>query len=303
MQHAARTRAGAIAAASLALILAACSFPASLSPEEPTPLPVAVESAAQGEATPPLIDEGLTPTPLIRTATPEPTAEAAPAGGEEPSQGRLGNGENLTIPFCAEPIVVDTDNDDWQMQAEPLRFAINTTVYGPADWDGLDDLSGQGRLCWTDEALYLFAEVVDDRHVQIMTGRDVWLGDEVELLFDADLEGDFDSRAWSGDDTQILLSPGDFERLRPEAVRFYPDTSAPAMEVDARPTEDGYWLEASLPWAVFRAEPEAGGRYGLCLSLSDDDRSRYAQQDSMVSTCIRLSVHDPTTWVTVELGE
>jgi hypothetical protein len=302
MQYSPRITVGTLVGVPLVLALAGCRFPASLLPPGPTPFPVEIDSSARGGPTPESADESgeaPAPTPLIRTATPEP----APAE-QEPPLGRLGNGQNLTIPACAGSITVDTDNDDWQAQADPLRFAINTAIYGPADWDGLDDLSGQGRLCWTGEALYLFVEVVDDRHVQIMRGRDVWLGDEVEVLFDADLQGDFDSRAWSGDDTQILLSPGDFERLRPEAVRFYPNTApAAAMEVDARPTGDGYWLEAALPWAVFRAEPEAGGSYGLCLSLSDDDRSRYAQQDTMLSTCIRLDVHDPTTWVTVDLGE
>jgi len=308
MQRSARLMTTIIGGAILALSLAACSVAESLLPAGPTPFPAVVDSAAQGGAAPEATEEGpeaeAVPTPLIRTATPGPApdSDAAPAGDEN-VQGRLGNGESLVIPACADPIVVDTDNDDWQVQANPLRFPINTATYGLTDWGGLVDLSGQGRLCWTEEALFLFVEVVDDQHVQIMTGRDVWLGDEVELLVDADLEGDFNSSTWSGDDTQVLLSPGDFERLRPEAVRFYPDTAAPAMQVDARATQDGYWLEASLPWAVFRAEPEVGERIGLCLSLSDDDRSRYAQQDSMVSTCIRLDVHDPTTWVTVELGE
>jgi hypothetical protein len=241
------------------------------------------------------------------TATPPPASPSVtgtPTISPTPPEERTGNGPRLTFPMCGGALTVDGDLADW-LSGEGAVFALDAVTYGATAWSGADDLSGQARACWTEDALYLFVEVTDNAHVQTQEGSRQWQGDEVELVFDADLAGDFYEEEWNEDDTQLGLSPGDFVDLPPGAVVYHPAyRAAREIEVAARqPIAIGgnYTLEARIPWTVFGVEPEGGDLYGFCLALSDDDQPGEASQDSMASHCPGLIVSSPVTWTTLEL--
>jgi hypothetical protein len=184
---------------------------------------------------------------------------------------------------------------------------LDTVTYGAGEWLGAADLSGYTRLCWNDNGLFMYVEVTDDVHVQNQRGETSWKGDEVELLFDGDLRGDFYNTVWNSDDVQLGLSPGDFADLSPASVRYHPSISLLAgIELTARPlagSSGGYVLEAKIPWVELSTAPQAGLNVGFCLALSDNDHVGAAQQDTMVSHCTRLRVSDPTTWVTATFAQ
>lgn len=242
------------------------------------------------------------------TATPPPgvmPATGTPTLSPTPPEERSGNGPRLAFPGCGDPLTVDGEVADW-LSGEGAVFSLDAVTYGATAWSGADDLSGQARACWTADALYLFVEVTDNTHVQTQAGETQWQGDEVELVLDADLAGDFYDEQWGDDDTQIGLSPGDFVDLTPGAVVYRPDyRAAPEVELAARqPIAIGgnYTLEARIPWAVFGVEPREGDLYGFCLALSDNDQPGAASQDSMASHCPELVVSRPVTWTTLELA-
>lgn len=247
----------------------------------------------------------------LTAAGPSPSAtserEKTPTPSPTPPESRAENGENLTVRRCARSIVVDGDRADWEPLAGVARFQLEAATYGAARWSGATDLSGEVWACWTDSVLNLFASVTDDAHVQTESGSTAWKGDEVEIVFDGDLRGDFYTEVWNDDDAQIGLSPGDFADLPPSAVQYRPSArDAPEIDVAARrPIESGgnYALEAAIPWSVLGVAPEGGTSYGFCVALSDNDQVGAASQDSMVSNCPNLLVSDPTTWATITLGE
>ncbi len=234
------------------------------------------------------------------SATSEPDAPT-----ETPQVARMGNGTNLTFPRCSDDITVDGDNQDWEALEGVPRFAINQPTYGAGAWSGEDDLSGYAWACWDDENFYLVIDVVDDVHVQTGSGATAWKGDEVELLFDRDLPGDFLDANWNDDDIQIGLSPGDFEDNPPAAVRYFPTLrDLDSVALSASPSNGGgYLLEAAIAWNDLDMTPRSGKNYGFCLALSDDDQAGTASQDSMVSHCTNLKVNDPTTWATLQLTD
>ncbi len=239
-------------------------------------------------------------------ATETPAVSETPDVTPTAPESRAGNGVDLTLPRCSGPITVDGDSTDWDKLNAIPRFPLDSVTFGQGNWTGPADLSGFVRACWTDSALYLLAEVIDDVHVQTQTGGTAWKGDEVELQFDGDLRGDFYDTHWNSDDTQIGLSPGDFGDLPPAAGEYFPSvTGLDNVQVDARrPIGVGgnYTLEASVPWTALRITPQAGTNYGMCVAFSDDDQPGQASQDSMVSHCTRLLVPDPTSWVSVGLS-
>lgn len=287
-----------LAGGALALAALACNIPRGADTEA-TAQAIYATITAQAQFTPlptstPTV--GVTP-----TATPA-TPTISPTPGEE----RSGNGTNFTIPRCQATITVNGESDDWDAQTAIPTLRLDQNTYGEGEWQGTNDLSGEMRLCWIDSTLYLFVRATDDIHVQTQRGGDAWKGDEVELLFDADLRSDFFDEEWNADDTQLGLSPGDFGEIAPGAVQYHPsfkDNLELALSAHRPPEAGGnYVIEAGIPWGILRITPRAGTKYGFCLALSDNDHVGTAQQDSMVSHCTELRVPDPTTWVTITLG-
>lgn len=254
-------------------------------------LPVtATEPANSGDGDTSGTDEAPTPT---QTITPTAPAE------------RTGNGTNITAPRCALSITVDGNDFDWNDQ-ESVEVVASTAVFGADNWEGSGDASARFKICWTSEALFALAIVSDDIHVQTETGSTQWRGDEIELVFDADLREDFYDDRWDSDDFQFGLSPGDFDSLAPGAVQYEPiQRDVESLTVGAlRPIEvgGGYTLEARVPWVLLGVSPAIDAKYGFCLAVSDNDQIGEASQDSLVSHCNDLTVFNPTTWVTLTLG-
>lgn len=212
---------------------------------------------------------------------------------------RPGNGQPVQVPPCQGTITIDGLVGE---AASVGRVSMVENTYGADEWSGTSDLSGEGVLCWTDDALYVGVEVTDDVHSQDQTGSDSWRGDEVEMVFDAQLQADYDVNVWNNDDTQLGLSPGSFAGLPPSVVEYRPDVrTVPESDIAAQAAGSGYGLEAVIPWSVLRVDAQAGAIFGFCLALSDNDQPGEASQDSMVSHCPDLFISNPTTWTTLEL--
>lgn len=241
------------------------------------------------------------------TATPDAaTATWTPSPSPTPPEHRSGNGANLSLARCKLEIVIDGNDNDWTDQPENITaVSLNANTFGASEWTGSSDLSGEASICWTFDTLFLLVEAEDDVFVQTEQGRTQWLGDEIEILFDAELYEDFYEDTWDADDTQLGISPGNFNDIPPGAVRYAPTyTNETGVRVAAkRPLESGgdYLIEAAIPWSLLGVTPAAEAKYGLCIALTDNDHVNEASQDSMVSHCLNLSVPDPTTWTSVEL--
>ncbi|NDJ53581.1 MAG: hypothetical protein GYB68_10920 [Chloroflexi bacterium] len=234
-------------------------------------------------------------------ATPEP--ENTPTPTPTPPDFRT---SPLSLPRCTVDLTIDAQRSDWALEAAAsLNISLEANTFGPSNWDGTQDSSGIVQLCWTDDDLFLFATVTDDRHVQTQSGLTAWQGDEIELVFDSNLRGDFFDEVWDDDDTQIGLSPGDFISRDPSGVRYQPQgqENLPVDIVAIREFGEGgsYDLEAQVPWSVFSTNPQSGESYGLCIAISDNDQPGEALQQSMVSHCQGLIITDPTTWITITL--
>ena len=244
--------------------------------------------------------------PPTNTPVPSPTKAPPPTPSKAERERdlisytrlRLGNGEVIFAYQADQPPSIDGILSEWTGK----MHAIQHVVHLPANWWGAADLSGAFYVTWDQSYLYLGVQVTDDLHVQTEQGEGIYNGDDVELQYDANLQGDFNATNRDGDDGQIGFSPGDFANLPPEAYVWLPTQRNGTMtNLAARQTGEGYVIEAAVPWWVFELSPHSEMALGFCLNVSDNDSPGTAQQQCMVSTSPSRKWGDPTTWGTLVL--
>ncbi len=252
------------------------------------------EAAATDEAATetPALAPTVTQKPLA-TAPPVPTATIPPSG-------------SVTAFRTAQPILIDGDLAGW---GDVPSYPAIYTVYTISDWNGSDDLQGYWRLAWDDSNLYVGAVVIDDVHVQNASYGEIFRGDGLEIQFDSDLQGDYGS-GLSPDDFQVALSPGDFQARQPEAWRWQATAAgtmanAPGhgVRVAASQTEQGYVLEAAIPWSDIAVRPTPGLIIGVALNVNDNDTIGSKRQEMMKSHIASRVFADPSSWGQLILGE
>ncbi|MBI5052102.1 MAG: hypothetical protein HZB52_02405 [Chloroflexi bacterium] len=262
-----------------------------------TPIQQVETLAPQSTSLPPTesptaIGAGATATP-VRTATRAPViATAIPLARP--------NGILLRAP--RRSATIDGDLSEWGA----LPYAINAATYKPENISGASDNSATFGLGWDATYLYVAVNVIDDVYVQTQTGNAIYKGDSIEILFDADLRGDFNVNTLNGDDVQLGLSIGNPSTANPAAQAFiwYPSRlgGAPGgVRLAGKLTSNGYTVEAAIPWTALTGSGSANNRYGFVISVSDNDTPSTADQQSLISSVATRKLFDPTSWGTLVL--
>lgn len=242
-------------------------------------------AAASPLPAPPTVVNAPTPTPNLPTPTPL-VADAATA-----------------VRLSQTPII-DGSLDEWP-QAAPILSAYR--VYQDQVWDGSDDVTAVWRLGWDDANLYLGVTVRDNVHVQTQTGNQIFRGDSIDMQLDTERDGDFAPEV-SPDDYQITFSPGNFNNIPASAFRFQGtddnrmlDAIGHTIRVASQQTEDGYIIEAAIPWSDVNVTPSTGLTLGAALNVTDNDSPGTAVQEAFYSHVSTRTFRDPTGWGTLTL--
>ena len=198
--------------------------------------------------------------------------------------------------YFTDPVRIDASLEDWQQD----RYRIESVVFGKENHQGEKDLSGRAMVGWDENNLYLGIRVIDEKYVQNASGSNLYKGDSLDILLDTDVPGDYYLGSLSKDDFQLGISPG---ALKPdegqEAYLWFPkgfEGSRKQVAVASRSREDGYIVEAAIPWSVFDVTPSDGQHFGFVFSISDNDNPNQNLQESMVSFVPIRTLSDPTTW-------
>ncbi len=198
--------------------------------------------------------------------------------------------------YFSSPPNIDGRLGEWKQD----RYPIENVVYGKSNHSGLNDLSGRAMISWDEDNLYLGIRVIDDKYVQNAKGSDLFKGDSLDILLDTDVASDFYLGALNGDDFQLGISPGSPDpNDNPEAYLWFPKSSEgkrTEVAIVSRTREDGYVVEAAIPWSVFSVSPSKGQHFGFAFSISDNDNRNQNIQQSMVSFVQIRTLDDPTTW-------
>ena len=147
---------------------------------------------------------------------------------------------------CYKPPVIDSNLDDWELYEKFTGF--NPTLK-KENYVNASDISGIFSSCWDDDNFYFFIKVTDDVVNQSFSGNLINNGDSVVLVFDSELEQDFNIPFLNGDDYQIEFSPGNNDGSGPESfVRWPSNSSLKNAVISAKRGSGGYTIEASIPW-------------------------------------------------------
>ncbi|MEW6504008.1 MAG: sugar-binding protein [Chloroflexota bacterium] len=307
----------ALAVLTLLALTLACNLPGrqpAPTPSEPTPnrTMTALFELVQTQVGIPSPLPSATTAPVTITQTPPPAPSPLPTStAVQPTQpppsptvthtAALRSAGSYTAPFLSEALKLDGVWDEWKTTAYPIK----PVVFGRENHTGKEDLEGSFRIGWDNTYLYLAVKVIDDQYVQNASGIDLYKGDTVELLLDVDLLGDLNSRELSGDDYQLVISPGKGSVSGDkEAYLYYPTGKAGTKSKVKIASEGGsglYRVEAAIPWSLFGITPADGQRYGFAVSVSDNDREGENVQQSMVSMAPNRRLTDPTTWAVLVL--
>ena len=315
-----RIRAG-LAVLALALAILACNLPGSsneptLSAPTPNRTMTALFDIITPQATLPFniltptseasggVSPSATPLPTTQsvvTATAAPTATSAVAAPTRTATATTRLAGGINVPYLSTAPVLDGVWDEWKTTAYPAKYI----VYGQQNIANSSDLEASFRMGWDDTYLYLAVKVIDDKYVQNASGEDIFKGDSIELLLDTDLYGDFNSHQLSGDDYQLVISPGNPDtKGAKEAYLYFPAAiqgSRTQVKISSVGGDGLYRVEAAIPWSVFGVTPAAGYQYGFGVSVSDNDNSSKNVQQSMASNLPDRDLADPTTWAVMTL--
>ena len=154
-------------------------------------------------------------------------------------------------------------------------------------WQSGKDLSAKIKLAYRPEGLYIGAKVTDDKFFQTQEGVKMYMGDHIEILFDTLIGIDNARDNFGSGQYHLMLSPGDLNSKNPkaEAAMVFPERrSIKNAVIAARKTDDGYELEAMLPWQEFGIKaPVAQDKklIGIDIVVSDTD-SHVVRQDKIL---------------------
>ncbi len=195
------------------------------------------------------------------------------------------------------------DWSEWKATEYPAKFVAFVNSAHP----GSTDLQASYRVSWDANNLYLAVKVKDATYVQNATGKDIYKGDSVELLLDANLAADAGITSLTKDDYQLGISPGNPSvGTNPEAYLWYPinKTGARTNVKVGTSTSGGYYrVEAAIPWSIFGITPANGMQFGFAVSASDDDSSGTTRQERMISSVPNRDFTDPSTWGVLTLAK
>lgn len=264
-----------------------------------TPSAIPVESPTQ-----PPIDVTFPPPTDVPPTSPPDTHPTARPPTATPGVASRPNGAPLTARRVTSTPNIDGDLNEWGA----LPNTIDRVTFKPENWKDAADCSGLFMVGWDESNLYVAVQVRDEVVTQTQSGETIFKGDSLEVLLDTDLAGDFSDTGLSADDFQLGLSPGDLVKGEPaaQAYLWFPASKKGTpgnVALATRPSIDGYTMEAAIPWSLYGVGPAVGKTYGFVLSISDNDNTNAAEQQTLVSSVSTRRLTNPTTWGTLVLGE
>ena len=271
-----------------ALFDTSMNIPPTVTPGMPTA--EAVNPPTMTAASIPTLWPSFTPTtnPIPTNTSVPPTPEIRQRGGTLMKAGYLS-----TAP------VIDGTYAEWVDKTN--KYAIPHLVWLPANWKNMADLEGAFAAGWDDKYLYISVKVTDDIFVQNLSGEMLYLGDSVEVLIDANLDGDFFVTSLNNDDFQFGISPGNPDKdIDDEVYLWYPvslkGSKSQVLVASLFETSPIYRVEVGIPWSLLGVSPYDGLHLGFAVSVNDNDSPGKNIQETMISTAQYRNFLNPTTW-------
>lgn len=187
------------------------------------------------------------------------------------------------------PPVIDGDCSEWDNLPGAITLDASHVTWGKPQYQGEDDLSGTVKICYDANYFYFMVEVIDES-IKVASDKNIFISDHIELDFAPNFNENGKGRQ-PADWRIIGFTPGTLEEtgdplldMDADALMAFPPNLAwSGIDVESCVTEDGYILEARIPWKVLGVKgPIQPGRvFGMDIHISDSDKD--FMQESMTS--------------------
>lgn len=261
------------------------------------------EVAAPTNTTAPTETASVSPT-TAASATPAATATAVKPTNIPVDTSKRTGASAVAKYFSTAP-TIDGDWGEW----DHTQYPANAIVYGASNWKNDADLRPSFQVGWDNTYLYVGVKVYDDVYAATGSGANIYKGDDVEIQIDTNVSGDYFTASVNNDDFQLGVMPGkETAGSGTEAYLWLPNGKAGSrtdIKIGARRdnTELITRYEIAIPWTVFGITPANGMHLGFALSVSDNDNTGTAQQQTMMSSISTRTLLDPTTWGDLTLSK
>lgn len=157
------------------------------------------------------------------------------------------------------PVIDGAIDDVWEDDQVQI---INATQVLVGEGSSADDLSGRASMLWDEGYFYLLAMVTDDQ--KLNDSPNTYEDDNVEFYFDAN---NSKANAYDANDVQYSFAWNDGS-----TVGVLPaGRSSAGIEYVVADTDNGYLVEARIPWTTLSGTPSDGMEVGFDFMVNDDD--------------------------------
>ena len=267
------------------------------------------------------------PSPAPSNAQPSPTltsgASPGPTSNEPSSNGVVDPtvaacGPSATVPAVDRALVIgcavtapviDGSFADWDnVGAIPIE-----DVVFPGDGSNPGDVHGEARALWNLDGLYVQASVVDPtiRDVNESQPDQFWRGDAISFEFGPDARAlGRDAGVRNGRDRHVIIGISAGRALGSMNLAaggdFPAGAGVPEIQAAVALTDDGYHIEALVPWSVLGVSaPSRGAVFAGNVNISDAKAGteNWALGTMVSSNPDRVVQRRPAIWQPLVLGD
>ena len=162
-------------------------------------------------------------------------------------------------------ITIDGDLQEWQKANSTIISTPDQVLSGRDAWKDPSDLSVAAEFAWDEQYLYLAITVNDDVLERNSPINQAYKSDCMEFFIGTP----------NNENRQIFLAPAMSTGTYNQAQAWCQQTkSNTQIKIQSRMTNDGYIMEAAIPWQTVFADfqPTKGIQLRMSYQVCDSDR-------------------------------
>ncbi|HPI03411.1 MAG TPA: sugar-binding protein [Candidatus Goldiibacteriota bacterium] len=212
-----------------------------------------------------------------------------------------------TLSIVSEGFTIDGSLADWSAITPVVLDSAKMLTHGKTEWAGKEVQSGKVYVAFTQDALYVAAEVKSPKGIaNNNVGKDMWNGNAVEVFVGFD-NSDPEREMYTESDYQLGFNPGKINKEgkvinKPEVFCFNMEQSVAGSKIKAKKIKGGYILEAMVPASFFPAwNVASGNEISFDISIDDQGSKGAARKLQFTWSGYAESYKNPAGWGTAVL--
>jgi hypothetical protein len=202
-------------------------------------------------------------------------------------------------------ITIDGSLEDWVAAGiKPIEINKPEQVaIGKVDWLGAEKQSGKIYVAFTDNTLYIAADIKSPQGVKNNKEQGkIYDGNGIELFIGFN-NSDPEREMYTESDYQIGISPGHFLKnsntwkVKPSVFCYNLNTPVKDAKLKVKPTKTGYIIEAAIPSSAFAGwAVDDGAEIGFDVGIDDAGEKGFGRKVQLTWSGDKDGWKNPKGW-------